>query len=185
MENASKALIMAASVLLGVMILSVGVYLFYVYSDYSSNAYQQMEQAQINQFNTQFLKYYGMTAVENEKEEPQPILCTAHDIISLANLAYQNNLQYEVDNLNGYNVNTYYIQIDVGNTNITLGVFDHDEQTKLSFIQQNSVQKVETTDTQGNTVTITEPKYYYCESEPIVSNITKRVCYMKFKEYVP
>ena len=42
MENASKALIMAASVLLGVMILSVGVYLFYVYSDYSSNAYQRM-----------------------------------------------------------------------------------------------------------------------------------------------
>ena len=65
-----------------------------------------------------------MTAVENEKEEPQPILCTAHDIISLANLAYQNNLQYEVDNLNGYNVNTYYIQIDVGNTNITFGVYE-------------------------------------------------------------
>ena len=104
MENASKALIMAASVLLGVMILSVGVYLFYVYSDYSSNAYQRMEQAQIDQFNTQFLKYYGMTAVENEGEEQKPILCTAHDIISLANLAYQNNLQYEVDNLNGYNV---------------------------------------------------------------------------------
>ena len=185
MENASKALIMAASVLLGVMILSVGVYLFYVYSDYSSNAYQQLEQAQINQFNTQFLKYYGMTAVENEKEEPQPILCTAHDIISLANLAYQNNLQYEVDNLNGYNVNTYYIQIDVGNTKATKNLEKWDEQTKLSFIQQNSVQKVETTDTQGNTVTITEPKYYYCESEPIVSNITKRVCYMKFKEYVP
>ncbi len=34
-------------------------------------------------------------------------------------------------------------------------------------------------------VTVTEPKYYYCELEPIVSSVTKRVCYMKFKEYVP
>ena len=44
---------------------------------------------------------------------------------------------------------------------------------------------MEKTDAQGNIITTTEPKYYYCESEPIVSNITKRVCYMKFKEYVP
>lgn len=185
MENASKALIMAASVLLGVMILSVGVYLFYVYSDYSSNAYQRMEQAQINQFNTQFLKYYGMTAVKDENEKPKPILCTAHDIISLANLAYQNNIQYEVNYLNGYNVNTYYIQIDVGNTKATKNLEKWDDSTKLSFIQQNSVQKVESINDQGQLVTTTEPKYYYCESEPIVSDITKRVCYMKFKEYVP
>lgn len=185
MENASKALIMAASVLLGVMILSVGVYLFYVYSDYSANAYAQMEQAQIDQFNTQFLKYYGTTGVENDGEEPQPILCTAHTIISLANLAYQNNLQYEVDYLDGYNINTYYIQIDVGNTKATRNLEKWNEETKLSFIQQNSVQQVETTNEEGELVTVTEPKYYYCELEPIVSSVTKRVCYMKFKEYVP
>ena len=38
MENASKALLMAASVLVGVMILSLGVYLFSTYAEYSSDA---------------------------------------------------------------------------------------------------------------------------------------------------
>ena len=182
MENASKALIMAASVLLGVMLLAVGVYLFYAYSDYSSNAYEQMEQAQIDQFNIQFLKYYGTTGVENNGEESQPILCTAHDIISLANLAYQNNLQYEVDNLTGYNENTYYIQIDVGNSRDTKNLEKWDEEEKISFIQQNSVHQVDTTNEKGELVTTAESKYYYCV-EARVSDITKRVCYMKFKEY--
>ena len=37
MENASKALIMAAEVLIGVMIISIGVYLFNVFGQYSAD----------------------------------------------------------------------------------------------------------------------------------------------------
>ena len=53
MENASKALIMGASVLLGVMILSIGVYIFSTFAPYSENAYQRLDDAQVAQFNNQ------------------------------------------------------------------------------------------------------------------------------------
>ena len=104
MENASKALIMAAGVIVGVLIISIGVYLFSTYAEYSSDAYETMEAAQIDQFNSQFLKYYGNTltkytdANKNEYRKETPILCTAHDIVSLATLAAQNNKQFDLEN---------------------------------------------------------------------------------------
>ena len=61
MENATRAFIMAAGVLLGVLILSLGIYLFSIFGQYSANAYETMEKNQITQFNSQFFKYYGNT----------------------------------------------------------------------------------------------------------------------------
>ena len=58
MENASKALIMAASILLGVMIISVGVALFNSFVGFSSDITNEIEKKKIEQFNLQFLKYY-------------------------------------------------------------------------------------------------------------------------------
>ena len=108
MENASKALIMAATILLGVMIIAIGVYLFSSYAQYSSNTYKKIEQAQIDQFNSQFLKYYGSEEITLKKYDASDsdisqkkivsILCSAHDIISLANLAQKNNQYYEIEN---------------------------------------------------------------------------------------
>ena len=43
MENASKALIMAASVLLGLMIISVGVALFNTFSEFSRDTLDKVE----------------------------------------------------------------------------------------------------------------------------------------------
>ena len=102
MENASKDLMMAAGVLIGVIILGIAVYLFTMYGQYSKEAYDKMSDAQISQFNAQFLKYYGNVSSvyidENgkEKEKEGPILCTAHDILTVANLARQNNIQYDI-----------------------------------------------------------------------------------------
>ena len=47
MENASKALIMAASVLLGVMIISVGVVLFESFSGFAKDTTDKIEEARI------------------------------------------------------------------------------------------------------------------------------------------
>ena len=73
MENATRAFIMAAGVLLGVLILSLGIYLFSIFGQYSANAYETMEKNQITQFNSQFFKYYGNTTYsyvdENGKEK--------------------------------------------------------------------------------------------------------------------
>ena len=75
MENAARALTMAAGVLIGIMIISIAVYLFTSLGNTSSEIYSKVEQTKIDKFNSQFLKYYRLDT------------CTAHDIVSIANLA--------------------------------------------------------------------------------------------------
>ena len=90
MENASKALIIAASVLVGVMIISVGVALFNSFSEFRRSTVQKVEDAKIAEWNNNYLKYYGNYTDDNGKEKP--IQVTAHDIVSIANSAKQNNI---------------------------------------------------------------------------------------------
>ena len=58
MENASKALILAGEILLGIMLLSIGVYVFNLFGDFSQNMSSEIEKSQITEFNEQFLRYY-------------------------------------------------------------------------------------------------------------------------------
>ena len=52
MENATKALLIAAGVLIGMIILSIGVYLFSTISEYISETQDDIENIAINKFNT-------------------------------------------------------------------------------------------------------------------------------------
>lgn len=108
MENASKALIMAAEVLIGVMIISIGVYLFNVFGQYSADNTKRIEDTQISEFNNQFLKFYGSRT--NDEGKVEPIKCTIHDIVSLANLAKENNKNYGLEKEDN---KTRYIRIDI------------------------------------------------------------------------
>lgn len=83
MENASKALLMAAGVLIGVAILSLAVYLFVSFGSASADIHEQNDANRINEFNTQFTSYVG-------KED-----ITIYDVITVANLATENNIKYE------------------------------------------------------------------------------------------
>ncbi len=188
MENASKALIMASSVLLGVMIISIAVYLFSTYAQYSSNIYNEIENTQITKFNQQFLKYYGTTSYTDiddtgkETYVTETIKCTAHDIITLANLAQQNNIYYQVDGLLEYNINSFYIEIDLGKNRNTQNIEKWTNEQKTQFIKNNSTRDVEI-EKDGVTKTEKQTKYYYIKEYPIISETTKRVCYIKFEEY--
>lgn len=171
MENATKAFMMIAGVLIGVLILALAIYIFSVFGQYSESAYQTMEANQIAQFNNQFLKYYGQTSrayideqTGKEKTVQEPIKCTAHDIITLANLAYENNMENQVTNESGWNDNTSYIQIRIGNTKKTKNLEKWTEKQKINFIKDN-------------------PNNSYKCVEVHISDITKRICYMKFSEY--
>lgn len=185
MENASKALIMAASILLSVMILSIGVYLFSTLGQYGAEIYEQIENDQINQFNTQFLKYYG-ERINEKTNKPEVIKCTAHDIISLANLAKQNNIDKELEDSDGTTDSTIpdenwtneYIRIDMGNKNKNLEKLTSEQQIK--FIQDNSTDEVLVT-VEGERKLETQTKYFKC-IDVVISTITKKVCYMKFIE---
>ena len=108
MENASKALLMAAGVLLGIMIISLGVYLFANFGGTSSQIHANIEENQIAQFNSQFTTYVGKDNV------------TIHDVISMASLATQNNQSYELPH-QAANENTNYIAVILNGNSIELG----------------------------------------------------------------
>lgn len=82
MENASQALLIAAGVLIGVMILSLGIYLFNVLGRYAANTQNEIDKIEIAQFNDQFLKYSGLTEL------------TMQDIITVKNYALESNKKY-------------------------------------------------------------------------------------------
>lgn len=163
MDNISKALIMISSVFFGVLILGLAVYVFQLYGNYTSENYKALEKNQISQFNSQFLKYYGN--ISNSEGKIEPIKCTAHDIISVANLAKQNNTKYQ---LTEYNENTYYIQVDIGSKKEQINLENWNENQKIQFIKDNSIIN-------------DNIKYFKCTNIRI-SDITTRVCYIKFEE---
>ena len=72
MENASKALIMAAGVLIGVLILSLAAFLFLDFGATSESVYSQMENQQLTQYNAQYTVYSGRKDI------------TIYEIISIA-----------------------------------------------------------------------------------------------------
>ncbi len=85
MENASKALLMAASVLIGVLVLSLAVYIFVSFGTTSAELHKQQEQQQLIQFNAQFNSYEGKEGL------------TIYDVVTVANLATENNIYHEFE----------------------------------------------------------------------------------------
>lgn len=83
MENASKALLMAASILIGMLILSLAVYLFVSFGSTSAELHKQKEEQQLQQFNSQFTSYVGKEGI------------MIYDVVTVANLATENNIYYE------------------------------------------------------------------------------------------
>lgn len=82
MENASKALIMAAEVLIGVLIISAAVFIFNNMSTFSITINENLEANNVYEFNNKFEEY-----TDKETITPQ-------DVISLMNLARDYNYKY-------------------------------------------------------------------------------------------
>ena len=176
MENASKALIMAAEILIGVMIISIGVYLFNTLGKYSAETAADIEENQIASFNQQFLKYYGMTSTNGE--ELEPIHCTMHDIVGLANLAKKLNEQNGFTQIEPISDYSRYIQIDLKVGTKTYTNLESYSQDKLvELIKNYSIVY-----TQDGTETKADTKYFMLPEQPNIGASTKMVNYMKFVE---
>lgn len=107
MENASKALIMAAGLLIGILILSLAVYLFVSFGSTSSELHKQNEEKQIEQFNSQFTSYEGKEGI------------TIYDVVTIANLATENNIYYDFEKRNTLtDGKDNYISVQFKNTSI-------------------------------------------------------------------
>ena len=91
MENASRALLMAAGVLVGVLLLSLAVYLFTIFGNFGSEMMTQMNEKNISEFNAQFIKYQSY----QDENGVWQNLCRAQDVVTIANLAKENNNQYD------------------------------------------------------------------------------------------
>ena len=182
MENASKALIMAGTILMSVMIISLAVYIFNVFGRYSEGRYSEIEGHQIAEFNDRFYKYYGTTL--NSEGVSKPVECTIHDIVSLANFAQKHNFKNQLieEKIQGNNVykiidgvtvdNSLYVQIDLKGENDNLELKSN--SYLVSLIKANDLKE----DDQGKR---TEIKYYKCTvCEPRGNN--KRVNYVSFEE---
>ena len=77
MENASKALLISGGILIAMLVISIGVYLFANSADLGSSYEQTMQATEIQKFNVNFTKFEGRKDI------------TIHEIITLANFAKQ------------------------------------------------------------------------------------------------
>lgn len=79
MENASKALLMAGTLLVGILILTLMVTLFLSSRDLSKEYQRNKESEAIQQFNVNFTKYLGQDL-------------TIHEVVTITNFAKLNNV---------------------------------------------------------------------------------------------
>lgn len=168
MENASKALLMAAGIIVGVLILSVGVALYSMFGSSSKNIIDKLEESKILEFNNNFYKYFG-NGVE----------ITAHDIVTITNFARKTNKEGQVQDFSSYSQTSDYVQIDVKNNKKWEINFekkeDSDKNYYSSFIKNNTFKK----DNSGKETT--EKKYYKCTN--IITNTKSgKVIYMCIEE---
>ena len=80
MENASKALIMAAGILIGLLILALMVTLFTSAGNLSRSYEETRKETQTQQFNANFIKYVGKDL-------------TIHEVLTLYNFAKENGFK--------------------------------------------------------------------------------------------
>lgn len=125
MENATKALIIAAGVLMGVLILSVAAYMFISFGSTSAEVNKKLEQDRTNQFNTQFTSYEG-------KED-----ITIYNVITIVNLANNNNYNYELSEEERGNKSSYYINVKLGNENIERGFNSNRSDDYNTYIKKD------------------------------------------------
>ena len=101
MENASKALIIAAEVLIGVMVLTLGVYLYVSFSQTANEVVEKTAEQQLIQFNTQYTVYEDRDNL------------TIYDVINVINLAKENNIDIENNESD-----IRFIKVNITNANI-------------------------------------------------------------------
>ena len=157
MENASKALIIAGSFLVGMIVLSIMVVLFSSFGDTGTKIMQSIQDTQIAEWNNTFLKYVGTENYNvpirdefgNKRTDENgnvittqvndlPIALTVYDIVTLANYARQTNINndFNVDTLDtmdpefdDVNEGSLYIRLDIVNSNgNSIRGYDHLEK---------------------------------------------------------
>ena len=127
MENASNALIIAGGVLIGVLIISLAVYLFVDFGSTSAEINKKTEQQQLIYYNSKFTSY-------DDKKD-----LTIYDAITVAGYAKENNNYYGDSNSDGfdknYYLNNYKITVTIKINNTTKEIQDYTIEQFNELIQ--------------------------------------------------
>ena len=108
MENASKALLMTASILIGLIILSLGIYLVNTFKSFSQDYNDSMGIQKMEQFNAQFTAFSTRSNV------------SIHEIMTLTNYAKEFNSINNIEKGNNQYIKVYITFKEKGkNFNLT------------------------------------------------------------------
>lgn len=136
MENASKALIMAAGILIGVIVLSIFAYEFITISNTGEQYGQQIRKRQITQFNSQFEAYAYEYSYENPNSITSQRFLKAQEVVRLFYLVSDWNKLNESDQINISIPNSIANRYGTA-TNFAYGEKDNFQYEK--FLQEKSV----------------------------------------------
>ena len=132
MENASKALLMAAGVLIAIMVASIFALLFSTMSEYTRSYEERKQTEELQAFNLQFEKYLQY------KDDGTQIGVTAQDIVTVINLAksYNEKMGYALGDLG-------YITVEVEGTTGTTYTQESNTESLNGFLKQYSYDETE------------------------------------------
>lgn len=113
MENAVKALYIAAGVLITVMVLSLAAVLYASLQGYVDNTNKQIKFNSVNSFNTKYLNYINISNGEKQFD------LRIQDIITIASATYENNRSNNID-INQWDAtpNSLYVEVLLNGTRI-------------------------------------------------------------------
>lgn len=167
MENASKALLMAAGILIGMLILSLAVYLFVSFGTTAAELHKQKEEQQLQQFNSQFTSYVGKEGI------------TIYDVVTVANLATENNIYYEFEKRDKVaDGKDNYISVTFRNSSIR--EYNERQIEKGDNYTRNNIDYNQLINLDLSNMEITDLTQYKCEVE--ISETTQRVYKVTFSK---
>lgn len=157
MENASKALVIAGSILIAMLVLGVGIYLFATYSEIGTEYGQALAINQTMKFNEKFYNFENRTDI------------TAQEIVTLAQFAINYN--------NPDNPPTVPVEIVVtGSTQVSGNLEVKGNKELIEFLKSNSTNQISLTEIEIATFTCTNIEI---DSTP---NDTGRVTKIEFRK---
>lgn len=185
MENATKALFIAVGVLVGIMILSLGVALYYSLQGYITDTQDNMEQNADNQFNAQFLKYINMqpdsSGTVNYAGQMYRIdfKLRIQDIITAANIAYQNNIEHNRDMATMSDAD-YGALINENNLYVTVNATLYDE-TGASITKTHLEKNIDEEASELLSTYTLNYQYKCYSADVLISQVTGRVYQITFR----
>lgn len=121
MENAVQALLIAAGVLIGLMVISLGVTLFGSLGDYIGTTQNEMDMNAVQKFNEQFTRYVDTSL-------------TIQDVVTAANTAFESNTNYA---LTEQTENNYYVKVTMpGDDELEKNINENMLELLKGFIDQ-------------------------------------------------